>query len=75
MLHKQYGDEGDEGHDNDEEEEEKVLPEFKVGDRYGLFFSGSKKVTCILVTTYLTSLSKDPSPYIPFARYPVRKGH
>ena len=48
MLHRQYGNERDDGHDNedddDEGEEEKALPEFKVGDQYGLFFSGSKKV-------------------------------
>jgi hypothetical protein len=49
VLHKQYGDEIDEGRDIDEEEVEKVLPEFKEGDRYVLFFSGSKKVKYIYI--------------------------
>ena len=45
MLHKQYGDEKEEGRGDDEEdEEEKVLPEFREGEEFGLFFSASKKV-------------------------------
>eukprot|EP00577_Skeletonema_sp_RCC1716_P004887 CAMPEP_0113381834 /NCGR_PEP_ID=MMETSP0013_2-20120614/5519_1 /TAXON_ID=2843 ORGANISM="Skeletonema costatum, Strain 1716" /NCGR_SAMPLE_ID=MMETSP0013_2 /ASSEMBLY_ACC=CAM_ASM_000158 /LENGTH=1160 /DNA_ID=CAMNT_0000264299 /DNA_START=12 /DNA_END=3495 /DNA_ORIENTATION=- /assembly_acc=CAM_ASM_000158 len=43
MLHKQYGDEREDVPFGEEEEEEKDLPEFKEGDMYGLFFSGSKK--------------------------------
>ena len=43
MMHKQYGDEREDDPFGEEEEEEKDLPEFKEGDIYGLFFSGSKK--------------------------------
>ena len=42
-MYKQYGNEGEEGN-RDDDEEEKVLPYFKEGDQYGLYFSASKKV-------------------------------
>ena len=74
MLPKQYGDEGNECCDIDEEEEEKVLPEFKEGDRYELFFPVSKKVKYILVTIELFSLVILPNPYIGFAQLPLGKG-
>lgn len=41
VLYKQYGDEPDEG--NDEDEEEKVLPEFQVGDQFGLTYPAHAK--------------------------------
>ena len=45
VMYKQYGDEFDEG--NEEDEEEKMLPDFQVGDQFGLTYpslnkSGSK---------------------------------
>ncbi|KAL9182687.1 hypothetical protein ACHAXT_013339 [Thalassiosira profunda] len=51
MMHRQYGDEGEDGRrDGDADEEEKDLPEFKEGDCYGLFFSGSKKSDKVSLT-------------------------
>ena len=44
MMHNKYGDEREEGQAEDDDEEEKILPDFQEGDRYGLFFSASKKV-------------------------------
>ena len=52
LLHKQYGDEGDEGYGEDDEEDEKALPDFKEGDNYRLFSSGSKKVTRVFVNVF-----------------------
>lgn len=57
MMHKQYGDEREEGTVDDEEEEEKDLPEFKEGDLYGLFFSGSNKVCSLLCFNSITSIT------------------
>lgn len=61
MLHRQYGNERDDGHDNedhdDEGEEEKALSEFKVGDEYGLFFSGSMQSAYICLLILLIPIS------------------
>lgn len=42
VLYKQYGDEPEGGTDDDNEEE-KVLPDFHVGDQFGLIFPSQAK--------------------------------
>ena len=56
MMHRQYGNEREDngGVAAEEDEEERELPEFKEGDSYGLFFSGSKKVCALMPLSFVS---------------------